>query len=61
MKKVIVSNATPLIGTVGLLVFAKEKGLIKKVKPVLDSMMAQGIRYGNEFYQKILKEIGELK
>jgi len=60
-RKIAMMMNLPLIGTVGLLVFAKEKGLIKKVKPVLDNMMAQGIRYGNEFYQKILKEIGELK
>ncbi|HEC96559.1 MAG TPA: DUF3368 domain-containing protein [Nitrospirae bacterium] len=49
----------PLTGTAGLLIAAREKGLIDKVKPVWDKMIAQGVRYGEEFYRKVLGEIGE--
>lgn len=58
-RKVAKMMGIPLIGTVGLLIAAKEKGLIKKVKPLLDEMMIKGIRYGDGFYRKILEEIGE--
>ncbi len=49
----------PLTGTVGLLIAAREKGLIDKIKPIGDKMIAQGVRYGEEFYRKVLGEIGE--
>jgi len=33
----------PLIGTVELLIAARQKGLIEKVKPLWDEMITQGI------------------
>ncbi len=58
-RKVAMMLDLPLIGTVGLLIAAREKGLIEKVKPLWDEMITQGIRYGKEFYRKVLEEIGE--
>ena len=58
-RKVALMMNLPIIGTVGLLIEAKKKRLIERVKPVLDAMMACGIRYGEEFYRKVLQEIGE--
>ncbi len=58
-RKVAMMLDLPLIGTVGLLIAAREKGLIEKVKPLWNEMIAQGIRYGEEFYRKVLQEIGE--
>jgi len=58
-RKIAMMMNLPLIGTVGLLIFAKEKGLIEKVKPLLDEMIARGIRYGEGFCRKVLEEIGE--
>ncbi len=58
-RKVAMMLDLPLIGTVGLLIAAKEKGFIDKVKPIWDDMIAHGIRYGKEFYFKVLEEIGE--
>ncbi|GBE36146.1 hypothetical protein BMS3Bbin07_00286 [bacterium BMS3Bbin07] len=58
-RKVAMMLNLPLIGTVGLLIAARKKGLIDKVKPVWDKMIAQGVRYGEEFYRKVLSEIGE--
>ncbi|MFH1076882.1 MAG: DUF3368 domain-containing protein [Pseudomonadota bacterium] len=60
-RKVAVMMELPLIGTIGLLIAARKKGLITKLKPVWDDMRACGIRYGELFYQKVLAEIGELK
>jgi hypothetical protein len=59
-RKVAMMMDLPLIGTVGLLIAAKENKLIEKVKPLLDEMIVSGIRYGEEFYRKVLAEIGEL-
>ena len=59
-RKVAMMMGLPLIGTVGLLIAAKENKLIEKVKPLLDEMIVSGIRYGEEFYRKVLAEIGEL-
>lgn len=60
-RKVAMMMELPLIGTIGLLIAARKKGLITKVKPVWDEMRACGIRYGEPCYQKVLTEIGELK
>ena len=49
----------PLIGTVGLLIIAKKRGLINAVKPLLNEMTGKGIRYGERFCEKVLKEVGE--
>ncbi|MGR3318030.1 MAG: DUF3368 domain-containing protein [Candidatus Anammoxibacter sp.] len=58
-RKVAIMMNLPIIGAVGLLMKAKKKGLIKKVKPLLDMMIDHGIRYGEAFYRKVLQEIGE--
>lgn len=59
-RKVAIMLGLPVIGTIGLLIAAKEKGLIEKVKPIWDEMIAKGIRYSKEFYRKILNEIDEI-
>ena len=59
-RKVAMMMDLPLIGTMGLLIAAKENKLIEKLKPLLDEMIVSGIRYGEEFYRKVLAEIGEL-
>ncbi len=38
---------------------AKERGIIQQIKPLLDEMIAKGIRYGERFYRRIMKEAGE--
>lgn len=59
-RKVAMTMNLPLIGTVGLLITAKKRGLINAVKPLLDEMISKGIRYGEGFCKKILREVGEL-
>jgi len=59
-RKVAIMMGLPVIGAVGLLIHAKNKGLIKKVKPLLDEMIRHGIRYKENFYREVLKNINEL-
>lgn len=59
-RKVAILMGLPIIGTVGLLIQAKKTGLIKEVKPHLDEMIRQGIRYKENFYREVLKSINEL-
>jgi len=44
----------PLIGTVGILLLAKRRGLLDSVKDVLDEMKAQGMRISDRLYVQVL-------
>lgn len=50
----------PIIGTIGLLLLAKEQGLIPAVKPLLDALVAAKLRIHPTLYQEVLKRAGEL-
>lgn len=49
-----------IIGTLGILLLAKEKGLIRKIQPVLDELRKIGAYMSNSLYNRILKDAGEL-
>lgn len=42
------------IGTVGILLLAKKKGKIEKVKPLLDQLIANGIFLSKSLYKQVL-------
>ena len=44
----------PVTGTVGVLLIAKQQGLISKVKPILDELIAVGKRISPELYREVL-------
>ncbi len=48
-----------ITGTLGIIIKAKEKGLIDKVKPLLDSLVQIGFRLHPNIYIEILKISGE--
>ena len=48
-----------IIGSAGLLVRAKERGLIDAVQPYLQRMRAQGVRFSDRFVRALLNQIGE--
>jgi hypothetical protein len=48
-----------VIGSAGLLVRAKERGLIDAVRPYLERMRAEGVRFSDRFVRALLNEIGE--
>ena len=49
----------PVIGTVGLLLLAKQRGLITSVKPLLDALLAHRFRLSKRVYEFILEQAGE--
>ncbi|MEW6378517.1 MAG: DUF3368 domain-containing protein [bacterium] len=59
-RKVAESFDLNVIGSVGILIKAKEAGKIRAVKPFIDEMIEKGIRYSERFYKSLLYQIGEL-
>jgi predicted nucleic acid-binding protein len=49
------------IGTLTVLLMAKNKGIIKKIKPLLDEMIEKGRWFSPKVYDYFLKSIGELE
>jgi predicted nucleic acid-binding protein len=49
----------PCIGTVGVLMEAKAKGLVFAIKPILDALRASGFYLSNELYERVLEDAGE--
>ncbi len=44
----------PIVGTVGLLITAKKKGLISELRPVLEILKTQKIRLSDDVFRKAL-------
>lgn len=57
--KIAQSQKIVSIGTLTVLQLAKERQLIKKVKPLLDEMIQKRRWYSNAVYYQFLKQIGE--
>lgn len=49
----------PIIGTVGIVLIAKQLGLIPNIKQVLDDLIANGTRISQKLYQQTLAVAGE--
>lgn len=49
----------PVIGTLGILVHAKRKGIIDNVKNILDEMINNGFYIGQKLYDLVLNRAGE--
>lgn len=49
----------PRIGTMGIILVAKEKGIIKEVKPYLDRLIKSGFRIDENLYAQALAMAGE--
>ena len=45
-----------VIGTLGILLLAREQGIIVDLKDVVDGLKASGFRISDELYQRILGE-----
>lgn len=48
-----------VVGLLGLLVVAKQHGLLSAVKPLLDTMRNSGFFVGDELYVTILRQVAE--
>ncbi|MDR2570411.1 MAG: DUF3368 domain-containing protein [Oscillospiraceae bacterium] len=53
-RKVAQANSMNIIGTIGILQAAKQKGLISDIKSQLDSLIASGIWIDRKLYQAVL-------
>jgi predicted nucleic acid-binding protein len=51
----------PIIGSLGLLVRAQDRGLIRAVRPIMDQMIANGLFVTVQLYQEILMAAGEVE
>lgn len=49
----------PVIGAIGVLLLAKQRGSIAAVKPLLDNLIAAGIRIGAAIYNEALRRAAE--
>jgi predicted nucleic acid-binding protein len=48
-----------VVGTLGVLLEAKREGLVKAIEPLIDRMIASGVRLGGPLVQAVLKAAGE--
>jgi predicted nucleic acid-binding protein len=58
-RTVAVMNGVMAIGTLGILLLAKNKGLLSLVKPSLDLLKDSSIRISSGLYKRVLKAAGE--
>ncbi len=47
-------------GTIGILIMAKDIGLISQIRPLLDKMCQKGFWIDDDIYQLALNEAGEI-
>lgn len=50
----------PIVGTVGVLLRAKDQGVVARVRPVLDALVATGLYLSDALYREVLETAGEL-
>ena len=53
-RKVAISRGLPIIGLVGVIILAKEQGLVDNVKHILDDLMSKGTRISPKIYNYAL-------
>ncbi len=49
----------PVIGTLGILLKAKDAGHLPAIKPLLDLLRANGFHMSNDLYEQVLQDAGE--
>jgi len=58
-KKIAQRLGIKTIGTIGLLLRAKRRGLLATIKPLIDALLANGIYIRRELIEAVLKDAGE--
>ncbi len=58
-RRVATGLGLPVVGTLGVLLAAKQSGLLAAVAPVLDLMITQGRHIGGRLYAQVLATAGE--
>jgi uncharacterized protein len=49
----------PLIGTLGIVVAGKRRGLLPEVRPLLDALGATGFHVASDLMRQVLDDAGE--
>lgn len=58
-RRVASTAGLTVVGTLAVLLRAKDEGLIPAVKPVVEAMQSQGRYFGDELIARVLSEAGE--
>lgn len=58
-RRVAQGRNLPVTGTIGLLLVAKNKGIIPEIKPILEDFLIKGKRISPYLYQEVLEMAGE--
>ena len=58
-KKVAYANGLEVMGSIGILLLAKQRGLIDKIRPMLNLLAVSDIHLGSSIIEKALKLAGE--
>ena len=58
-KKVAYANGLEVMGSIGILLLAKQRGQIDKIRPMLNLLAVSDIHLGSSIIEKALKLAGE--
>jgi len=58
-REIAISKGLKVIGLVAFLIYAKEKGWIMEVKPLLDELKVKGFFMGEDLYSDVLQKVKE--
>jgi predicted nucleic acid-binding protein len=58
-RAIAVMNGANAIGTLGILLLAKSRGLLPSIKPSLDLLKNSSIRISSDLYERVLKAAGK--
>ena len=58
-RRLAASLGLPVIGTIGLLLAAKDRGFLVKIKPELDRLLAARFFMDQELYDRATSQAGE--
>ncbi|NBB84683.1 MAG: DUF3368 domain-containing protein [Bacteroidetes bacterium] len=58
-RRITAARGITLTGTLGTLILAKRERLVKRVKPLLADLAAQGFHMSDALYRQVLQEAGE--
>ncbi len=48
-----------MIGTLGVLLGAKQRGLLSSIRPWIDALAEHEFRMSSELYERVLRDAGE--
>lgn len=60
-RKVALRRNLAVVGSGGLLLAAKRKGLVPRIEPILEAMKRNGYRFSTALYHQLLRAAGELE